>query len=454
MFKICFLLLSVILTYALPPQSPYDSSFTRIPNPAYQAFVGSINDIPSKTKDQFGHYHTAFWLHSTYSLRDLQKNMEALKTYGNENNVTPISTIVLYNLPNRALRRGLFNEEICCSASCYLEYNRNETITDCIQGIVSYKNYIYQVFNILRQYPTIQKVIIIEPYSLSSFLRPSCPYTLPDNHKNVPSYRVVLEGYINSMIIALNKLSELNNVTIYLDGSNSGELADCDPKNSTCSDIHNKETEVFVNGYKALLESYNTKNISLSFYTDNNTLTDITIRLYTYINGISPSALDKIRGFVTNIGGYEPLTDNSLDKCSRTSEFSWIQLLDSTWKRMNNTSYSFGYVSDTSRNGGKGRDVASCGQWCNRVAKAGLPPTVVVNNTVGGISTNGAHVDALVWIRPIGTSDGCSSTNDKCNCPPSLMCGMDCDTNFQICGAPDENVYDEDLFYCLTMDTS
>jgi len=84
----------------------------------------------------------------------------------------------------------------------------------------------------------------------------------------------------------------------------------------------------------------------------------------------------EIRGFSVNVSNYN----------STTAEESYG---DTVSARL----HAAHYVIDTSRNG-----VATATTWCNPPGQAlGTPPTVRTGNP---------RVDALLWIKPPGTSDG------------------------------------------------
>jgi hypothetical protein len=248
-----------------------------------------------------------------------------------------------------------------------------------VQGVVAYKNFVYETFNVLKYYDSIQKVIILEPYSLSLYLSPVCPFTFSESV--IPPDRIVLEGYINGMIIALNKLAELHNITFYLDGSSSDTSGDCGiPIDKTCRIDTHYPAPNLVNTYNQIFQSEDCQNVTLSYYDTGNDMNRYTIRFYTYVHGLTTMAREKIRGFATNIGGYEPLNRTVNDACSNNnSELAWISMMDHLWKQLNNTN-QYGYLVDTGRNGAT-RSKEMCGQWCNFFANIGFDNHSVLPHT-------------------------------------------------------------------------
>jgi cellulose 1,4-beta-cellobiosidase len=80
-----------------------------------------------------------------------------------------------YNLPNRDCAASASNGEICCSGnppnpttgSCDDQsYNSG----DCSKGLQKYQSYTDEVFSVLKQYPNLEIVAIVEPDSLPNMV--------------------------------------------------------------------------------------------------------------------------------------------------------------------------------------------------------------------------------------------------------------------------------------------
>ena len=78
------------------------------------------------------------------------------------------------------------------------------------------------------------------------------------------------------------------------------------------------------------------------------------------------------------------------------------------------------YITDTSRNG-QTTERSDCANWCNiKGAGLGMRPTTEVSSL--GLT----NLDALVWVKTPGESDGTSDTSAKrhdqhCNSPDSFI---------------------------------
>ena len=124
---------------------------------------------------------------------------------------------------------------------------------------------------------------------------------------------------------------------------------------------------------------------------------------------------DKIRGFATNVANYDTLDAGDLPRLEpsdpATGELSYVQLLDESLSAAGLDGKAF--VIDTSRNGRAGIR-SRAGSWCN-VRGAGLGERPRANPA--------PLVDAYLWIKPPGESDGATD---------SVVPGFD-----PQCGGPD-----------------
>ena len=107
---------------------------------------------------------------------------------------------------------------------------------------------------------------------------------------------------------------------------------------------------------------------------------------------------DKIRGFATNVSNYDALENGDLAKLEpsdpATGELQYLRLLDESLSEAGIAGKAF--VVDTSRNGRSGLRTKS-GSWCN-IKGAGLGQRPQSNPV--------PLVDAYLWIKPPGESDG------------------------------------------------
>lgn len=131
-----------------------------------------------------------------------------------------------------------------------------------------------------------------------------------------------------------------------------------------------------------------------------------------------------IRGFAVNVANYQPVGKACprirglcapgahvhpccrLDPCGLARQYNdgfneanYIEVLREEFARLDR-SFNPRFIVDTSRNGVPGAGRTDCGNWCNvRRAGIGLRPTT---------NTGNRHVDAFLWIKPPGESDGCT----------------------------------------------
>ena len=144
--------------------------------------------------------------------------------------------------------------------------------------------------------------------------------------------------------------------------------------------------------------------------------------------------VDVIRGFVTNVANYTPVTEGSerfgwdFNPCH--DEATYARLLGEALAAAGVTRRSF--LIDTSRNGRSGIR-AQWGSWCN-VQGAGLGARPTVSPAPG--------IDAYVWVKPPGESDG---TSDRTAARYDDACGNADATS----GAPEAGSWFHPYFLAL-----
>jgi cellulose 1,4-beta-cellobiosidase len=137
---------------------------------------------------------------------------------------------------------------------------------------------------------------------------------------------------------------------------------------------------------------------------------------------VAAGGTDRIRGFATNVSNYDPLHDGDLPRLEPSDpcpdELTYVDKLSATLADAGITGK--GFLIDTGRNGRGAR--SKSGSWCN-VAGAGLGERPRSSPAPG--------VDAYMWIKPPGGSDGGSDPSAP-GFDPS--CGHDSADSMQ--GAP------------------
>lgn len=286
---------------------------------------------------------------------------------------------VIYDLPNRDCAALASNGEILCEDST------------CAQGLNTYKTeYVDKVVAILAKYSDVKTVVIIEPDSLPNLA----------TNLGTPKCAEAQKAYKEGVAYTLKAVHALGHVTAYLDAAHGGWL-----------------------GW------------------DNN------LRL---VSGIFKDVLaqaggnEVIRGFVTNTANYQPLgsTTSTADPCKLKSQYNFaidevhfIQLLDKALNQYAGIS-GMHYITDTSRNG-VANERGDCSNWCNiKGAGLGRRPSAAVSDL--GL----ANLDAVVWVKTPGESDGTSDRNAKRH-------DEHCNSSDSYIPAPEAGQWSEDIYIML-----
>ncbi|GHF49096.1 glycoside hydrolase family 6 protein [Streptomyces griseosporeus] len=361
-------------------------------NPDYTALVAGsaaqTSDATLKAKMQkVGTYPTAVWLDRIAAISggDANAGRKSLADHldlalAQKKPGTPITaTFVVYDLPGRD-----------CAA---LASNGELPLTQA--GLDRYKSeYIDAIANVFKnpKYQDIRITTVIEPDGLPN---------LVTNTSDPECAQAKSSGiYVKGVQYALDKLHAIPNVYTYLDFAHSGWL-----------------------GW------------------DNNL--SQTVQLYTDVAKGTAAGLPSVDGLITNVSNYTPLEEPFLTNPDKTvggnmvkssKYYEWNPNFDESDFTKNvhralvaaGWPASTGMLVDTSRNGwgGAGRPTAEStsttletyvnesrtdrrvhrGLWCN-VSGAGLgrPPQA----SPAGYPDS--YLDAYVWVKPPGESDGASS---------------------------------------------
>lgn len=307
--------------------------------------------------------------------------------------------VVIYDLPNRDCHALASNGELLMAEDGFNRY-----VNEYIAPIVD-------IFSDPK-YSSLRIITIIEPDSLPNLVTnistPKCQEAAGPG------------GYVDGTRHTLTELGKLPNVYSYIDIGHSGWLG--------WPDNFQEATTLISNAIKG-----------------------------------AEKGVDSIAGFVSNTAGYTPLREPFLDALSMSgmpgnngtqvrqaafyewnpyfSEISFVQ----AWRnRMIELGFpsSIGMLIDTSRNGwgGSGRPTAQStstnvdtfvdesrvdrryhrGNWCNQPGGIGERPTVAPE----------AGIDAYVWVKPPGESDGVGSAGIIDPVDPAKGFDRNCDPTF------------------------
>jgi cellulose 1,4-beta-cellobiosidase len=273
---------------------------------------------------------------------------------------------VVYDLPNRDCAARASNGEICCKKN--VDGSCNYLSTECSSGLKQYKSYIDNIAARLAKYPSVPVALVLEPDSL--------PNLVTNLGMSSCGSAGTQSAYKDGILYAVEKLGQ--RATLYLDAGHGGWLG-----------WDNNRL-----AFKSLLDTL----------------------------GVVP----KIRGFATNVAGYQPLGQGcrQVGWCLGGSHPADACCADACnlvqqWNPANNEvnyvlalSQSFPnarFIIDTGRSGIPNART-NCANWCNpRATGFGKLPTNKTSNSL---------IDAYLWIKVPGESDGCTQQlPNGANCP-------------------------------------
>lgn len=370
-------------TTVSPPDPPVDNPYVGAAgylNPDRVARINTAADAAGGTigaaMRQVATYPTAVWLDTIASItagRGLRGHLDAALAQQQSSGTPAVVTLVLQNLPNR---------------SCNLRVMPGE-LTVAENGLARYKTeFIDPIAAILAdaKYKSLRIATVIEPDSLQNLvftvLTPACAEALQSG------------AYLQGVQYAINKLDPIANVYPYLDMSNSSVIG----------------------------------------WDDN--LVPM-VQLYAQIAQGTTGGMNSLAGFAVNTASYVPVEEkllpdpnlNIMGQPVRSSRFfDWNPMFDESdlvaalYPRLVAAGFptSVGFLIDTSRNGWAGPPLSAVPtltdvnqyvdaartdrrlsrvNWCNQ-AGAGLGARPAASPL--------PHVDAYVWVKPPGESDGVS----------------------------------------------
>ena len=221
-------------------------------------------------------------------------------------------------------------------------------------GLKEYYSYIDEVAGVLNAYKSILIAAVIEPDSLPNVVT---------NQGQRRCSSEVLANYETGVAYAIEKL-QAQNISLYLDMAHGGWL-----------------------GW-----SGNRSGVA-----------QVVARVLQRVGGS-----EKIRGFATNVANYSVLQFDYnrpspwYDQSNPArDELTYVQLLSQDLAAAGVSSRHF--IIDTSRNGAQ-NSRQSWGSWCN-----------IANAAIGKFpqAEPQSEIDAFVWIKPPGDSDGTSDSSAK-----------------------------------------
>jgi len=341
------------------PGNPYTGKTVYVQQAYVQEVQGSIDAHPDQAAllKNYQNVPVFYWLDSMSRIANLTTVMDGALAQANNGSQEVVVQIIIYDVPDRDCSAAASNGEISCADA------------SCADGIQTYQTkYIDPIVSLISQpkYSKLTIVALIEPDSLPNLA----------TNLNVAKCQQAQTAYMTCIAYAIKKLAAIPNVVQYVDAAHGGWLG--------WPDNMQKFSQIM----KTVLTS--------------------------------AGGLDTIRGFASNTANYQPLgaVTNTADPCLLKQNYNdcvneaiYIQFMDSYMVQAGMT--GLGYITDTSRNGVPDCRKAlseSCGdpccEWCN-IANAGfgMKPSAETSST--GLT----NLDAFVWAKVPGESDGTSNTS-------------------------------------------
>jgi cellulose 1,4-beta-cellobiosidase len=144
-------------------------------------------------------YPSGLWLDTIAHVEFIPKWLNEARKQQQASGKPTLSLFVVYNMPNRD----------CAAKSSAGELRLDQN------GATRYRNeYIERIVTLLKAYPELPIVTIVEPDSLPNLA----------TNMNLPSCKEAHDAYIELTAYAIQRLASLPNVSIYLDAAHAGWL--------------------------------------------------------------------------------------------------------------------------------------------------------------------------------------------------------------------------------------
>lgn len=344
-------------------------------NPYYQRLVmNTMNSVPTQQKNALRkllNKPTAIWL-ATKSLASASRPSPmrtALANAARRSN-PPLVTFVVYNLPNRDCAAEASGGEICCSYLSNGKCNMVNSGNNCANGLREYKEqFIDAIATNARQYcGRVPMAFILEPDSLPNLItnlhHPSCR-----NAGTTTAYR---EG-IKYAATTIN--SACPSAPIYLDAAQGLWLGWETQARKFIQEIARLRIHTHLRGFAINVSNYQEQG-----------------RLCPRV-GFCNDATNRQHACCQESCGLVAAGNGGHTVMNYAAELRALAHEEIA-------GFTPHMVVDTSRNGRGGRR-RTCATWCNaRYARAGVAPSAFAEEDW--------LVDAYLWIKPPGESDGCT----------------------------------------------
>jgi len=246
-------------------------------------------------------------------------------------------------------------------------------------GVAKYQSYIDAIAAQVKKYPDVRVVAVVEPDSLANLV----------TNLSVQKCSGAQNAYKQGVIYAMKQLNAVG-VYMYLDAGHAGWLGW--PANLTPA------AQLFAQLYR---------------------------------DAGSPAF---VRGLATNVANYNTITANSPDPITQGNpNYDEIHYINNLAPALSAGGFPAHFLVDQGRSGVQNIR-QQWGDWCNvKGAGFGARPT---------LNTGSSLIDAIVWVKPGGESDGTSS-------PTSPRYDAHCGLSDAATGAPEAGTWFQSYFETL-----
>ncbi|QRV87995.1 glycoside hydrolase family 6 protein [Ceratobasidium sp. AG-Ba] len=298
-----------------------------------KAAVATIKDSTLAAKAaKVANIPTFTWLDTIDKVPTLETYLADAKAQQTSTGKKMLVQIVVYDLPDRDCHAKASNGELSIANG----------------GVAAYKSqYIDAIATIIKKYPDIRIVAVVEPDSLANIVT-----NLSD-----PKCSNAQTAYKECVSYAVKTLSQPN-VYLYLDAGHAGWL-----------------------GWTA--------NIQPAAQMFGSILTQA-------------GGQYRVRGLATNVANYNALNAASPDPITQgNSNYDENHYINALAPLLTQYNYPAHFIVDQGRSGVQNIR-SQWGDWCNiKGAGFGTQPTTATGNS---------YIDSIVWVKPGGESDGTSNT--------------------------------------------
>ncbi|KAJ9444826.1 1-4-beta-D-glucan cellobiohydrolase CEL6C [Diplonema papillatum] len=338
-------------------------------NPIWEEVVGAAAEaedngsLRQRNMQGARYLHISFWVDSVSKIHgSATDSVEGILEDAMKDVDPPLVSLVLHNLPHRHCDHEDNGGEICChmaDGKCVRDPDAGID-PQCVSGLEAYRtSFIDPLIALLQKYPTVPLAVIVEPFSIAQMVA--------DAPQGICASGAVRQSYTLGTQYAVVQITDkVPQATVYVDAGDGNLI----------------RSEASLAKFRTVLQSM-----------------DI---------------LHRIRGFSTNVGRYNIIgtqcptvaycgsLSNAIDECCtlgcKSDEYETLF--------RNEAQYLLGLevyfpdkfvVVDTGRNAIDERHL--CNSNCNvEVAGFGRVPS---------IASQFPNLDAYLWVKPPGESDGC-----------------------------------------------